>query len=82
MTARPPKYRLVIACGKEPQALLEGEPRGPSAIYRLDEGDFVRALASRRRYVSLDGLALGSEAAVRGAIAVDGWCWLERQEDR
>ncbi len=61
--------------------LLATAPRGPSAIYRLDQGDYVRALASRRRYVSDLGESLDSDDAVYAAIWVDGFCWLEAAKE-
>lgn len=65
---------------RERDELLATAPRGPSAIFILDAQDFVRALASRRRYVSLRREPLDTEEAIRVAIAVDGWCWLEPTE--
>lgn len=52
-------------------------PRGPTAVYALDEGDFRRALGQRRHYVSDRGEPLDFEEAVLMAIWMDRFCWLE-----
>jgi hypothetical protein len=66
---------LVLACGKDPQALLDGEQRGPVAMYGLDDGDFRRVLGARRRFESQDGIPLRTDEEVWIAIATDGYCF-------